>query len=86
MKQYFKHANRIGIFLALLFIICFAWYWIRPMHQSLQMQIMEYSFFGFKSMNFFSFILGLIQSYIWGYIGVALWHISSGCCKGYCKK
>jgi hypothetical protein len=85
MKPWLKNSNKIGIFLVLLFIICFSWYWIRPVHQNLQMQILEYGFFGFKGMNFLSFIFGLIQSYIWGYIIVTLWFISSGFCCKKCK-
>lgn len=76
MKSWLKYGNHLGIFIAFLFIICFVWFWIRPVHQVLHLQLLELAFFGYKSMNFPSFILGLIQSYIWGYIAVALWFLS----------
>ncbi|NGX28177.1 MAG: hypothetical protein K940chlam1_00352 [Candidatus Anoxychlamydiales bacterium] len=80
MKNWIKQGNHVGIFLALLFIICFVWFWIRPVNQTLHMQLLEIFFYGFRGMNFGSFILGLIQSYIWGYIGVILWHWTCRCC------
>ena len=78
MQHWFRQGNRVGIFLALLFIICFAWYWLIPVNQDLHMQIFELLFFGFKGMTFAGFILGVIQTYVWGYIGVGLWIISGG--------
>ena len=76
MKNFFSIANRIGFFLVFLFIIWFFWFLIRPMHQDFQLKYLEISFFGFDGMNFKSFILGIIQSYIWGYILVILWKFS----------
>ncbi len=73
MKCWIKQGNRVGIFLALLFIFCFAWFWLRPIHQQLHTEFLELAYFGFNGMNFPSFILGIIQSYVWGYIGVGLW-------------
>ena len=83
MKCWLKLGNRVGIFLGLLFIVCFAWYWLRPVNQELHMDLFELLFYGFSGMNFPGFILGIIQSYVWGYIGAALWCISS--CCGKCK-
>ena len=80
MRNWFKHGNHVGVFLILLFIVCFAWFWLRPVHQGLHEQMFELFYYGFRGMTFPSFILGIIQSYVWGYIGVALWHLS-GCSK-----
>ena len=80
MKSWFKNGNRVGIFLVYLFIVCFAWYWLKPVNKELHTQIFELGFFGFSGMNFPSFILGIIQSYVWGYIGAGLWCLSC-CCK-----
>jgi len=81
MSGWFKAGNKVGVFLALLFILCFIWYWVHPVQQELHMQLLEMSFYGYDGMNVKSFILGLIQSYIWGYIGVALWYVSGACCS-----
>ena len=85
MKEWLKYGNKVGVFLALLFIACFVWYWVQPVHQELHMQRLELSFFGYQGMNSGSFIFGLVQSYIWGYIGVALWHVANYCCSYCCS-
>ncbi len=86
MKDWGKRGNRVGIFLALLFIVCFVWFWIRPVHQGLHLQMLQLWFFGYDGMNVFSFVLGLVQSYLWGYIGVGLWCLASLGCTSCCKK
>ena len=78
---YMRCANSIGLFLAVLFIICFAWFYIRPMEQGLHLSLLSMSYFGFNGMNFASFISGLIQTYIWGYIIVGIWRLVGCCCK-----
>ncbi|PIR04037.1 MAG: hypothetical protein COV59_02525 [Candidatus Magasanikbacteria bacterium CG11_big_fil_rev_8_21_14_0_20_39_34] len=85
--NFFRCSNRVGIFLVALYILCFAWYFIHPVNQSVHIQMLEMSYFGFSGMNFVSFLLGAIQTYIWGYVGVGLWSLL-GCChtKGTCKK
>ena len=85
MKDCFKLGNHVGIFLTLLFVLCFFWYWIHPVQQQLHLQVLESVFFGYDGMNIGSFILGLIQSYIWGYILSALWCLS-GCSAGRYKR
>jgi hypothetical protein len=77
MKSLVRNGNQLGIFFVLLFLLCFAWQWLNPVHQELHMQLLEISFWGYTGMNALSFILGLIQSYIWGYIGVILWGIAN---------
>ena len=84
-QDYWHYANKIGLLFIILFAICFFWYYFRPIHQDLHLQLMELQFFGFNGMNLTSFFAGLIQSYFWGYIVVILWKIvvlSSDCeCK-----
>lgn len=77
---YLKCANRIGLFLAILFVICFVWYYIGPAEQGLHLQLLHLTYFWFSGMNVVSFIAGLIQTYIWGYIVVGAWWLV-GCCK-----
>jgi len=72
-------ANSIGLFLAVLFIICFAWFYIRSAEQELHLSLLSLSYFGFSGMNLTSFISGLIQTYIWGYIIAGIWQLV-GCC------
>ncbi len=84
MKNCGKHGNHLGIFLGLVFILCFLWYWIHPVQQQFHLQFLESAFFGFNGMNMRSFVLGLIQSYVYGYIFHGVWCIScrlSGCSK-----
>lgn len=76
--------GRVGLFFVILFIVCFVWFYLRagsdsePLHNSL----LALSFFGWSGMNLVSFILGLIQSFIWGYLAVALWRLSGIFFKG----
>ncbi|MBT3948861.1 hypothetical protein HOF40_02120 [Candidatus Parcubacteria bacterium] len=77
-------ANHIGFFFVLLFVVCFAWYFIHPVEQEMHLAMFRMSFFGFSGMNFVSFVLGAIQVYVWGYILVGLGYLMSlvcGCCK-----
>jgi hypothetical protein len=77
--NYWRCANRIGLFLAILFVICFSWFYIHPVEPDLHLRMLRLSFFGFTDMNVSSFVLGAIQSYIWAYIGVGVWQLV-GCC------
>ena len=79
-NNFLQHANHLGLFLTLLFVVCFIWYYLRPAEQNLHLQLLKLSYFGFSGMNFGSFILGAVQSYLWGYIFFGLWQLS-GCCK-----
>ncbi len=76
---YWRCSNAVGLFLAILFIICFAWLYINPVEADLHLRLFKLSFLGFSGINFVSFIFGLIQSYIWAYIGVGIWMLV-GCC------
>lgn len=78
--NYWKCANRIGLFLVVLFVICFIWYYVRSVEQDLHLRLLKLSFFGFSGMNITSFILGAVQSYIWGYIVVCVLRLV-GCCR-----
>jgi hypothetical protein len=85
--NFWKCAHAIGIFLAILFAICFAWYFVNPVDQELHMRMLRMSYIGFSDMNLVSFVLGLVQTYVWAYVGVGIWHLV-GCCQksGTCKK
>jgi len=74
MRRIFKReAHQVSMFLVALFAVCFAWYFIHPVDQSLHLSFFRMMFFGFKEMNLIGFILGVVQSYIWGYIFVWIW-------------
>ena len=79
--SYLQCANRAGLLLVILFVLCFVWYYIRPVEQELHLKLLKLSFYGFTNMNVGSFILGVIQSYIWGYIAVGAWQLVGCCCK-----
>lgn len=85
--NYWKCANRIGLFLAILFVLCFArlaWY---PVESGLHLSMLKLTFFGFSGVNFASFVLGIVQVYIYAYIGVGIWQLVGCCLKdGECHK
>lgn len=74
--MYLKQSHKIGVFIALVFIVCFLWFYINPVASNLHTELFKLSFIGFQEMNLFGFILGLIQSYIWGYFFVGLWQLT----------
>lgn len=74
-NNYLKQANSIGLFLASLFTICFIWYYIMSVERELHLSLFRMTFLWFKTMNISSFILGIIQSYLWAYVGLAIWRI-----------
>ncbi|NCS99430.1 hypothetical protein GW765_00415 [Candidatus Parcubacteria bacterium] len=74
--MYLKQSHKIGMFLALLFIICFFWFYVNQAEQGLHMALFRMSYIGFQDMNFLGFILGLIQSYIWGYVAIGAWQLT----------
>lgn len=85
--NFWKCANRIGLFLAALFVLCFLWYYIHPVEQEYHLRSLRLAFIGYSGMNGVSFVLGAVQAYIWAYIGLGLWHLF-GCCmkSGQCEK
>ena len=85
--SYLHCANRVGLFFTALFVLCFAWYFIQPVERELHLSLFKLSFLGFNGMNGLSFILAVVQSYIWGYIVVGLWRLVGCCsCKGESKE
>ncbi|MFH0987996.1 MAG: hypothetical protein V1763_01345 [Parcubacteria group bacterium] len=72
-------AWRFGLFLVVLFVICFIWYFVMPAQQDLMLSQLQMSFFWFSGMNFWSFILGAIQTFIWGLIISVIWCGIMGC-------
>ena len=77
--SYIHCSHRVGLFLVILFVVCFAWYFINPVEQEMHLQMFKVSYLGFSGMNLTSFILGAIQTYIWAYLGVGIWQLV-GCC------
>lgn len=77
--NYWRCANRIGLFFVILYIVCFVVHYINPVDAELRVKLFQMAFFGFSGMNFVSFLLGLVQVYIWGYLGLGLWFLV-GCC------
>lgn len=84
--SYLKCANRIGLFLAILFALCFVWYFIRPVGQEIHLAMFRMSYFGFSGMNLTSFIFGAVQTYIWAYIILGIWRLVGCCPKKCCKE
>jgi hypothetical protein len=80
--DFWKCSNRVGLALVVAFVICFFWYFVNPMGRELHMALFKLSYLGFSGMNFASFILGAVQTYIWGYIAVGIWHLVGCCAKG----
>jgi len=77
-QNFWKFGTRIGLFFAILFIVCFVWFFIRNASleiKSLHNNLFALAFFGWSGMNFISFILGLVQSFVWGYAAVGLWYL-----------
>ena len=80
--SYWRCANHIGVFLVLLFAVCFLWFYINPVEQDLHLRLFRLSFIGYSGMNVASFILGAVQAYIWAYVAAGLWLLAGTCCKG----
>jgi len=76
-NNYFQHSNHLGLFFIVLFVICFVWFYLMSTEKELHEQLFRLTFLGFSGMNFWGFILGAIQSYVWGYIFVGLWQAVS---------
>jgi hypothetical protein len=72
-NTYIQEANRAGLFLAILFALCFAWFYIRPVEQNLHTALFRMAYVGFEGMNIVGFILGAAQTYIWGYLFLGIW-------------
>ena len=74
-KDFWKKGTTLGIFFAILFIVCFAWFFIRGGTEAvwdLHSKMMAMSFFGWRGPDLGSFI----QSFVWGYIGLLLWTVA----------
>lgn len=78
--KFLKMANKVGLFFVAMAILCGLWYYIMPVEKDLHFKLWQMSFLGFTGLNFLSVILVLIQSYIWGYIVVGVWHLVNMCC------
>lgn len=87
-KNFWKQGSRIGVFFVILFVICFAWFYVRnggPELKELHSSLFALSFFGWSGMNIVSFLLGIAQSFIWGFVLVILWDLSGAFFKKHTK-
>ena len=75
-NDFIKKANQLGIFLVLLFVICFFGYYLKGQTE-LHLQLLRLTFFGYSGMNVVSFILAAIQAYVAGYVLVGLWQVAA---------
>jgi len=78
-SNFWRTGTKLGLFFVVIFTVCFIWYFLRGGSAELRQlhnDLLALAFFGWTGMNFFSFVLGLVQSFIWGYIAVALWKIA----------
>jgi len=77
-KNYWQIPLHLGIFFVSLFIICFFWPLVIQAEslRTLHLQILQMSYLGYSGLNFSSFILGAIQSFIGAYILVGLWRLA----------
>jgi hypothetical protein len=85
-NDYWYYANKIGLLFILLFAVCFFWSYFRPINPGLHLELMQLKFFGFTGVNFSSFVAGLVQSYLWGYIVIIFWKIICLSCGREAKK
>ena len=76
MSCSFKCSHRIGMFLVMLFILCFTWSSYYTASMELQLQLYQILYFKFTGLNLMSFVSGLVQSYIWGYVFPFVWFLS----------
>ena len=77
MKVFFKQGHKIGIFFVLLTIVWLAWVYLQPAERLLNVQLLQLNFLEFSGMNWFSIVLAMIQSYIWGYLAFGMWLVAS---------
>lgn len=84
--SWWRCANRIGLFLVLLLVLCFLWGSVNTTEPELHLRNLRLMFLGFSGLNVASFVLAAIQVYVWAYIGVGLWQLV-GCCfkSGQCQ-
>ena len=77
-------AMKVGMFFAVLFVLCFArsWAWGDAGLQALHLSLLKVTFLWFTGINAISFVLGLVQSFIYGVAVVGIWRLISSSCNG----
>ncbi|MDP4001259.1 MAG: hypothetical protein Q8P83_03390 [bacterium] len=78
-NNFWKLGTKLGLFFAIIFSVCFIWFFLRGGNEEIRQlhdNLFALTFFGWSGMNGASFILGLIQSFVWGYISMALWYVA----------
>ena len=73
----YKHmAVPLGLMFALLYFVFYFWSYTvtEPAVKELHINLLKLVFFWFNGLNGISFLLGLIQSFVWGLIVAALFY------------
>ena len=81
-KTYSKLALQTGLLFGGLYVLCFLWPWMRGLNaelSALHFKMWQIAFFGYTGMNVMSFIVGLVQSFIWGAVAVGVWRLMGWC-------
>ena len=79
-NSFWQQGTRMGIFFAILFVACFVWFYLRGGDADMKQlhdNLFALAFFGWSGMNIISFILGAIQSFIWGYLALIIWRLTA---------
>ncbi|HBV57814.1 MAG TPA: hypothetical protein DEB73_00895 [Candidatus Magasanikbacteria bacterium] len=89
-KSFGKNGMFFAVLFALLYVLCFFWYYTISDAglKELYMNMHRMSFMWFSGMNFASFISGLVQVYILGWVvalAIKIAGLCCGCCKDECK-
>lgn len=74
-KNFWRYANRLGLFFIILYLICFVWHFFFPVDLELRIKLFQMGIIGFSGFNLFSLISGAVQVYFWAYIGLGLWRL-----------
>lgn len=78
-----------GVLFAIFYVVCFLWYFAigDAGLKELYVNLHRLSFLWFSGMNFASFIFGLAQVFIWGWIvAAAIVAAHKICCNGVCEE
>lgn len=87
-KNFAKMGLFFGVLLAILYVLCFFWYFAikAPVLQELHLNLLRLSFIWWNGMDFASFISGLVQAFIWGWIVAVVIVVTHKICGCQCDK
>ncbi len=72
-------SNKLGIFLVILYTLCFFWYFVNPSGQELHLKLFRMMFLGFEEMNAYYYWFGAVQVFVWAWIVGYFWHWVMAC-------